>query len=402
MTTVSDDVSVVMPVRNEERHLAESVGAVLGQDYSGALELVLAVGPSRDKTLEIAEKLAGLDSRITLVANPSGFIPSALNAAIKASRHDIIVRVDGHALLPPGYIATAVRSLKETGAVNVGGVMAAEGVTPFQRAVAWAMTSRAGVGAAKFHTGGEPGPAESVYLGTFRRSKLEAVGGYDEQYQRAEDWELNHRLRESGGLIWFQPELRVSYRPRATLGGLASQYYHYGRWRHAVCRMHAGTISLRYLAPPVATAAMIIGALTGIAGLLALAAGTSGLWPGLLLAGFAVPLAYLLGISVVTVGAAKDLPASSLVMLPLVLATMHTSWGLGYLVSPRSLLPVASAPGHPAPPSARPDAADSTCNHTASPELGSPGRAPLRESGSLHRFVGGPARPRGCGRAVRH
>ena len=160
MTTVSDGISVVMPVRNEERHLAESVSSVLGQDYPGPLELVLAVGPSRDNTLEIAENFAALDSRVTLVANPSGHIPSALNAAIQASKHDIIVRVDGHALLPPGYIATAVRTLKDTGAVNVGGIMAAQGITPFQRAVAWAMTSPAGVGSAKFHTGGEPGPAD--------------------------------------------------------------------------------------------------------------------------------------------------------------------------------------------------------------------------------------------------
>ena len=119
-----------MPVRNEERHLAESVSSVLGQDYPGPLELVLAVGTSRDKTLEIAEKFAAHDSRVTLVANPSGHIPSALNAAIQASKHDIIVRVDGHALLPPGYIATAVRTLKETGAVNVGGIMAARGDNP--------------------------------------------------------------------------------------------------------------------------------------------------------------------------------------------------------------------------------------------------------------------------------
>jgi cellulose synthase/poly-beta-1,6-N-acetylglucosamine synthase-like glycosyltransferase len=337
--TVVLPVSVIMPVRNEERDLVESVSSVLSQDYAGPLELVLAVGPSKDKTLQIAEKLAGDDSRVTVVANPSGHIPSALNAALGAAKHDVLVRVDGHALLPPGYIATAVRTLEETGAVNVGGIMAAEGTTPFQRAVAWAMTSPAGVGSAKYHTGGQPGPAESVYLGTYRRSALDGVGGWDENYLRAEDWELNHRIRAAGGLIWFQPEMKVSYRPRATLSALGSQYFHYGRWRHVVARMHAGTINLRYLAPPTVVVAMLVGAVAGLVGLLSLAAGAGGLWPFVLIAGFAAPLLYLLGVLAVTASAARTLSVRSLMVLPLVLATMHVCWGVGFLTSPRHLVP---------------------------------------------------------------
>ncbi len=333
-----------MPVRNEERHLADAVDAVLRQDYPGQFELVLAVGPSKDKTLQIAESIAAAEPRVAVVLNPSGHIPSALNAAIRASHHDVIVRVDGHALLPPGYIATAVRTLAETGAVNVGGIMAAEGITPFQRAVAWAMTSPAGVGSAKYHTGGEPGPASSVYLGAFRRSAIEGVGGYDEHYLRAEDWEMNHRLREAGGLIWFQPELKVSYRPRATLSELAAQYFHYGRWRHVVARMHAGTINLRYLAPPLAVSALGLGAVAGLVGLTALAAGADGWLAWLLLAGFAAPLLYLLGLLAVTATAAKSVRGQALALLPIVLATMHITWGVGFLTSPRHLVPT-----HPRP-----------------------------------------------------
>jgi len=337
-TAADGPVSVIMPVRNEERHLAESVASVLSQDYPGHLELVLAVGPSKDKTEEIAKRLAAADSRITVVANPTGQIPTALNAAVRASRHDIIVRVDGHALLPASYIATAVRTLRTTGAVNVGGIMAAEGITPFQRAVAWAMTSPAGVGAAKYHTGGGAGAAESVYLGAFRRGAIDGVGGYDEHYLRAEDWELNHRIRQAGGLIWFTPDLRVSYRPRATIGRLASQYFHYGRWRHVVARMHAGTINLRYLAPPAAVLSMLVGTTAGLAGLGALAAGSSSWWTWLLVAGFAAPLLYLLGILAVTATAARTLTGRALAALPVVLATMHVSWGIGFLTSPRHLI----------------------------------------------------------------
>src|SRR6201997_5316698 len=116
-----------MPVRNEEQHLADSVARVLGQDYPGGFELVLAVGPSRDRTEQIARDLSAADDRIMVVPNPSGKIASAMNAAIKSARYGVITRIDGHALLPDGYLRTAVRTLVSTGAADVGGVMAAEG-----------------------------------------------------------------------------------------------------------------------------------------------------------------------------------------------------------------------------------------------------------------------------------
>src|ERR1022692_595173 len=269
-------VSVVMPVRNEERHLADSVRQVLSQDYPGEIELLLAVGPSHDRTQEISERIAAADSRITVVPNPSGQIPAGVNAAIKASRYPVVARVDGHCLLPPGYLRTAVRALEETGADNVGGIMAAAGVTPFQLAVAWAMTSPAGVGASRFHTGGEPGPADTVYLGVYRRAAIERVGGYDEAYLVAEDWEMNHRIRRAGGLVWFLPDLRVTYRPRDSVRALGVQYFRYGRWRRLVARQHTGTINRRYLAPPAAVLAIAAGTLAGLAGLAGLAAGAGG------------------------------------------------------------------------------------------------------------------------------
>ncbi len=341
----AEAVSVVMPVRNEERHLEESVRSVLGQDYPGDIEIVLAVGPSRDRTLQVAQRLAAADPRVTVVPNPAGHIPSAVNAAIKASRHSIVARVDGHALLPRGYLRAAVRALQRTGADNVGGIMAAQGVTPFQQAVAWAMTSRFGVGTAKFHTGGGPGAVDSVYLGVYRRAAIDQVGGYDETYLRAEDWELNHRIRLAGGLIWFMPELQVSYRPRATVRALAEQYFHYGRWRRVVARQHAGTINPRYLAPPTAVLAMAAGALAGLAGLVVLAAGWVGTGAAVAAAGFAVPAAYLAGTIGAAARAARLLHVPIAVLVPLVLATMHVCWGVGFLTSPRSLIPGGASPG---------------------------------------------------------
>ena len=332
--------SVVMPVRNEERHLAESVRHVLAQDYPGLVEIVLAVGPSTDRTEQIARDLAAADPRITVVPNPSGRIPAALNAAFRAARHGIIARVDGHALLPPGYLATAVATLAETGAADVGGVMAAQGVTPFQQAVAWGMTSKAGVGSAAFHTGGGAGPTLSVYLGVYRREAIEQAGGWDEGMLRAEDWELNYRIRARGGVIWFIPELHVTYRPRSSVRALGAQYFHYGRWRRVIVREHPETASFRYLAPPAAAALVGIGSLTGLAGLAGLALPISGgasAAVGWLTAGLVIPLGYLAGITAVSVALSRGIPAGVRARLPLVLGVMHMCWGTGFLTSPRTL-----------------------------------------------------------------
>ncbi|MEV6106230.1 glycosyltransferase family 2 protein [Streptomyces sp. NPDC051940] len=320
-------VSVIMPVLNEERHLRHAVEAILAQEYAGELEVVIALGPSQDRTDEIAAQLVQETAsnpwcRVHTVPNPTGRTPAALNAAIKASRHPVVVRVDGHGMLSPGYIATAVRLLEETGAVNVGGVMHAEGENDWERAVAAAMTSKVGVGNAAFHTGGEAGPAETVYLGVFRREALERQGGYNEEFIRAQDWELNYRLREAGGLIWFSPELRVSYRPRPSVRALAKQYKDYGKWRHVVARYHAGSINLRYLAPPAA----VLGIAAGVA-------------VGALLTplGWIIPGGYVAGIVAGSVPAGRGLGLRARAQIPVALATMHMCWGWGFLTSPRSL-----------------------------------------------------------------
>lgn len=321
-------VSVIVPVLDEERHLADAVAHILSQDYPGPLELVIALGPSRDRTDAIAAELCAADPRVRTVPNPSGRTPAALNAAIAASRHEIVVRVDGHGLLTPGYIRTAVRLLRETGAANVGGVMRAEGQTVFERAVAVAMTSKLGVGNARAHTGGAAGPAETVYLGVFPRVVLEKHHGYNEAFVRAQDWELNHRIREAGGLIYFSPELQVSYRPRPDYRTLGRQYLQYGRWRRVVMRTHAGTASLRYLAPPLAVLAVVLGTLLGIVSLFTVP------W---LAIGFAAPAGYALGIVLGSLRESAGRDAGVRLRLPLVLATMHFCWGWGFLTSPKSL-----------------------------------------------------------------
>ncbi len=313
-------VSVVIPVLDEERHLEAAVTRVLEQDYPGRLEVVLALGPSRDGTDAVAARLAAGDPRVRTVPNPTGRTPAGLNAAIAGSDGDVVVRVDGHAEIPRDYVAVAVRSLLEHGADNVGGVMDARGRTTFERAVACAMRSPLGVGNARFHVGGGAGEAETVYLGVFRRSALERVGGYDEHFARAQDWEMNHRIRETGGRVWFTPELRVTYRPRGSVPGLARQYFHYGRWRRVVSRHHRH-ISARYLAAPVMVVGTTVAAVAGLA------------WPP----AWAVPAAYLLGVTVGGTVISRGEPAGTRLATPLALATMHWAWGVGFLTSPPRL-----------------------------------------------------------------
>ena len=310
-------IGVIMPILNEERHLEEAVAAVLGQDYPGAIELVLALGPSRDRTDEIAARIVAREPRVRTVESPTGRTPDALNAALAAGRSEIVVRVDGHGILDQDYVRTAYELLQETGAANVGGLMDAEGVTPFERAVAAAMTSRLGVGSARFHTGGEPGAADTVYLGVFRREWLDRLGGYDPRFVRAQDWELNHRIRQAGGIVWFSPRLRVAYRPRPSLAALARQYRDYGRWRRVVARTHRGTINARYLAPPAVLVAVTAGAVLGF------------VWP----AAWIAPVGYLAATTLGGLMLPGDLSLRERLMLPLVLPTMHMSWGWGFLTS---------------------------------------------------------------------
>ena len=313
----SSAVSVILPVLNEENYLEAAVKAVLAQDFSGPIEVVLAVGPSNDRTMEIAENLAKTDARVKVVSNPSGRTAAGLNLAIKNSSHPIIVRVDGHANISKNYISIAVDLLEETGAVNVGGVMAAEGHTPFEKAVAGAMRSPLGVGAAKFHTGGSAGQTDTVYLGVFKRAAVDAIGGFDEHFTRAQDWELNFRLRKNGGKIYFDPRLTVTYRPRKSLAALAKQYFEYGRWRRVVSRTHKGTINLRYLAPPFT----LIGVLISLIG---------GLLNSLLFA----PAAFY-GIFLILASLKIGKTLSERVFLPAILFTMHMSWGAGFITSTR-------------------------------------------------------------------
>lgn len=308
-------ITVVMPVLNEEAHLEASVQSILAQSYPSEIELIIALGPSSDGTNKIAKALAKKDKRIKLLDNERGLTTVGLNAAIKIAKHDYIVRIDAHSEPEPNYFYDGIRILLEQDADEVGGIMQAKGHSAFQKAVAYAYTSRWGIGAASYHIGGQAGEAESAYLGIFKKSALERVGGYDESIIRGEDWDLAQRIKRTGGKVWFSPQLKVTYWPRGRFSRLVKQFYSTGVWRGDLTRRDIAAASKRYFAPPL----LVLGLL---AGLILLAFGQNiGILPA---------AAYLLGITMVAVLAAS-LSLKSRVALVAALAAMHLSWGWGFL-----------------------------------------------------------------------
>lgn len=315
MTNQLGSVSYVMPVLNEENYLRKAVTSILQQEFKGPVEVILALGPSTDSTNEIAKQLAN-EFPVLLVDNPTGGTSAGLNAAIAKASHEVVVRVDAHSVLEAHYTQLAVQILNETKAANVGGVMRATGQKPFQQAVAWAYNSRFGLGGGSFHVGGEAGPSDSVYLGVFRRSALNAIGGFDEKVIRGQDWELNLRLREAGYVVWFDPRLQVEYHPRSRWSKLAKQFFDTGLWRGELTRRSPKASNLRYFAPPLL-------ALSTVAALV------SSFW---LSTAVLIPVAAYFGAVTLIAATASNLSLAARAGLLLALPTMHYSWGIGFLI----------------------------------------------------------------------
>jgi hypothetical protein len=192
--------------------------------------------------------------------------------------------------------------LNETGAGNVGGMMVAKGKTDLQSAIAFAYNNRVGLGGGAFHVGGKAGPVETVYLGVFRKSVLDAVGGFSDTWVRGQDWELNQRIIKAGHQVWFDPRLQVGYYPRATLSELAKQFFKTGVWRGALTRENPADSAVRYWVPP----GLVVASLFGLPFFL-----------------------YLMAIGFYSAFFA-ELPLAQKLRLMVVLPTMHFSWGVGF------------------------------------------------------------------------
>ncbi|MCU1545863.1 MAG: glycosyl transferase family 2 [Homoserinimonas sp.] len=327
-TTQLPGVSYVMPVFNEEAYIENAVRTVLAQDYDGERELILALGPSTDATNQIVADLAVEDPRVTWVLNPETDIPVGLNLAMRASKYPIIVRVDAHSELQPDYTSRAIATLLRTGAGNVGGLMKARGRTPFQAAVARAYNSRIGLGGGQYHGGTVDGPAESAYLGVFRREVVFDAGLYDESVLRGEDWELNLRIRAAGHTVWFDPTLEVTYWPRESWAKLVRQFTATGAWRGELVRRYRGRNPLRFFVPPLLVLSVAISAIVAVLQL----SGVAGGWLSLVLSTvYLGPAAYLLLLLWVSFVSERGSTPRDSWLYFIVLPTMHLAWGTGFI-----------------------------------------------------------------------
>lgn len=321
-------VSFVMPVLNEAGYLERAVQSVLAQQTPGPMELVLALGPSSDATDEIAERLAADDERILLVRNPDADIPTGLNLAIARSTLPTIVRVDAHSELAAGYTLRALETLARVRAANVGGVMQADGRTPFQRAVARAYNSPFGLGGGAYHGGRRESAAESAYLGVMRRVVIDEVGGFDESLRRGEDWELNLRIRRAGYRVWFDPALRVTYWPRESWQRLVRQFRATGAWRGELVRRYGRRNSLRFFAPPVLVACVALAFVAAVLQLTGVLSGAAALFANAIY----LPLvAYTVLVVAVALGPGGGNGWRDKLWTAGVLPSMHLAWGAGFI-----------------------------------------------------------------------
>ncbi len=325
-------VSVIVPCRNERRHIAAFVAGVHRQHLppGWALQLLIADGMSDDGTREALLPLcegaaSGCgSSRTELLDNPRRIVSSGLNCALKHARGEVIVRMDVHTDYADDYIAQCLAALAETGADNVGGPWHAEpelGAGAVQRAIAAAFQSRWVAGGALSRRLDFNGWVDTVYLGCWPRASFERFGRFDEALVRNQDDEHNLRIVRGGGRVWQSGRIRSSYRPRTTLGQVARQYLQYGYWKPFVMKKHGQAASLRHAVPGLFVALV---AVLGLAALLGAPA-----WP---LAGLLALYGLAVGALTVALAAERFPGGAALALVPPVIVVYHLGYGIGSLL----------------------------------------------------------------------
>lgn len=320
-------VSAVIPCYNEEATIRLLLEALLRQTYPrDKFEAVIADGRSTDRTLEEINDFCSLhpELRVIVVENPRRIIPAAVNTAIDASRGEVIVRLDAHSVPDEHYVERSVRDLIDQKGDNVGGIWLIQPGrdTLIGRSIAAAAAHPLGVGDALYRYSSEARLVDTVPFGAFFRATYERIGKFDETLLTNEDYEFNARLRKAGGKIFLDPEIRSKYYARPDLGALARQYWRYGFWKYRMLMRYPGTLRWRQALPPLFVA--------GIAALI-LAAPFLQLARILLAAVLAVYVLIMAAGSVPVALRKRDI--GLLIGIPLSSATMHFSWGSGFLFS---------------------------------------------------------------------
>ena len=313
-------VSVIIPIRNEEKYLAQCLQSVIAQDYpKDRMEILVVDGRSEDRSREIVAEFGSKYPMIKLLDNPRLIVPAAMNIGIKNAKGDVIIRVDGHCLLESDYISQCVKCLRRTGADNVGGLMQAVGQGYVGEVIALALNSFFGSGGSKFHYASKEQYVDTVYLGAFPRRVFDKVGLFNEKLVRNQDYELNYRIRAAGGKIFLSPAIKSYYYGRSSLRDLWHQYFQYGFWKLEVLQMHPRSVQLRHLVAPLFVLTLFI---TGLLGLV---------HRGFIVLFLIVLASYLTASLVASLLIARRKGWRYLALLPVAFAVMHFGWGLGFL-----------------------------------------------------------------------
>lgn len=251
---MADFVSVIIPCRNEEQHMAACLDSVLSGSYShDCMEILVVDGESSDRTQEIVNSYAKKYTFIRLLSNPGKTAPKAMNIGIRAAKGNIIARLDAHSAYPVDYIGACVRLLLESGAANAGGkiINRPNGTGPWALPVSLVTAHPFGVGNSAFRTSEKKGFVDTVPFGMFRRSIFDEVGFYDERLTRNQDNELNDRIRSYGHKIAFDPQIEIEYKNQPDLKGLIRQARHTGAWNIYTLILFPYTFKWRRFIPMV-------------------------------------------------------------------------------------------------------------------------------------------------------
>jgi glycosyltransferase involved in cell wall biosynthesis len=320
-------VSIIIPCYNEQETIQKLLEAIYMQTFSRTdLEVVIADGLSTDRTraeiTAFADKYP--DLHIAVVDNSKRSIPAALNCALAEAQGEIIVRLDAHSIPYPDYVERCVADLEADLGENVGGLweIRPRVETWTAQSIAAAAAHPMGVGDALYRHTNKPAYADTVPFGAFKRELLALVGFFDENLLTNEDYEFNARIHKSGGKIWLDPAIRSVYFAQATWAGLVKQYSRYGFWKWRMLRRYPETIRWRQGLPPLFVLGLILGGILSV------------FEPFIRTMWLAVILIYL--IALIGAGIQSAFRHKKILFvfgLPIAIATMHVSWGAGFLWS---------------------------------------------------------------------
>ena len=314
------EVSIIMPVRNEAASLDAALASVCSQATDTSVEVIVLDDHSTDSSRSIIERLAARDERVRLVSSQRRGIPQALNCGLEAARGRYLVRVDGHSIVPSDYVQTLLDHIRSDACEGAGGHKRAVGQGSFGRAVAAAHGSRFGIGDSKYHYSQQQELVDHIPFGAYITELARAIGGWDEGLRTNEDYDFDFRYQQAGGRLLFDPAIVVDWRVRETPARLARQYHAYGRGKFRTLARHPSSLHLRWLVPPMLVVSLAAGVLLSWTragrAFLAVVGGSYALFLGV---GAAI-LGWRVGLRLAPHAA-------------LALATMHLSWGAGFLAS---------------------------------------------------------------------